>query len=95
VQNGDARSVPLVADRAIAALTPRIGPEGGRERAPALTLRYRGPLVAPVAKGTQVAELEVRTGFGPTRRLPLYAGATVAEAGPLDRLLNGLAGLFS
>jgi D-alanyl-D-alanine carboxypeptidase (penicillin-binding protein 5/6) len=90
VQAGDARSVPLVADRAITAVLPK-----GEQGPIALKLSYRGPLVAPIAKGAQVAELEILAGEGPPSRLPLYAGAAVGKAGPLDRLVNGIAGLFS
>lgn len=90
VQNGDARRVPLVAGRAVSAVLPR-----GEAGPIALTVSYQGPLVAPIAKGAQLAELEIRAGDGPPSRVPLFAGASVAEAGPFDRLINGLAGLFS
>lgn len=90
VQEGNARSVPLVADRPVAAVMPK--GEGG---AIALRLSYRGPLVAPIAKGARIAELEIRAGEGPPSRLPLYAAAAVGKAGPLDRLVNGIIGLVS
>ncbi len=52
-------------------------------------------MVAPVAKGAEVAELEIRVlGMAPGR-IPLYAASGVAGAGPLDRLVNGLAALVS
>jgi D-alanyl-D-alanine carboxypeptidase (penicillin-binding protein 5/6) len=90
VQAGDVRSVPLVADRAVMAVLPM------GERGPiVLKLSYRGPLVAPIAEGARVAELEIRAGEGPPSRLPLFAGAAVGKAGPLDRLVNGIVGLFS
>jgi D-alanyl-D-alanine carboxypeptidase (penicillin-binding protein 5/6) len=89
VQQGNARSVPLVTDRAVAAVLPK------GERGPiALRLSCQGPLVAPVARGARVAELEFRAGEGPPGRLPLYACAAVSKAGPLDRLINGIAGYF-
>jgi D-alanyl-D-alanine carboxypeptidase (penicillin-binding protein 5/6) len=90
VQGGDARRVPLVADRAIAAVAPR-----GETGPIALTLTYNGPLLAPIAKGAKIAELEIRTSDGATSRLPLFAKVAVAKAGPIDRLINGVAGLFS
>jgi D-alanyl-D-alanine carboxypeptidase (penicillin-binding protein 5/6) len=90
VQGGNARQVPLVADRAIAAVFPK-----GETGAIALTLNYDGPLVAPIAKGAKIAELEIRAGNAPPNRLPLFAGASVGKAGPIDRLINGVAGLFS
>ena len=91
VQNGDARTVPLVADRSIGDIMPNAQGGGGST----LVLTYRGPLVAPISKGAKVAELEVQATEGKARRLPLYAGASVGEAGPLDRLVNGIVGLFS
>lgn len=90
VQGGNARSVPLVARRAVHAMLPiasaaRI----------ALKVRYHGPLVAPIAKGAQVAELEIAVAGEPPARVPLFAGAAVAPAGAVDRLINGLAALFA
>jgi D-alanyl-D-alanine carboxypeptidase (penicillin-binding protein 5/6) len=90
VQQGDARGVPLVADRAVAAVLPR-----GEAGPITLHVTYKGPLVAPIARGAKVAELEIRAGGEPPSRLPLLAGRAVASAGPLDRLVNGLVGLFS
>jgi serine-type D-Ala-D-Ala carboxypeptidase (penicillin-binding protein 5/6) len=91
VQNGEERSVPLVTDRALATIDP-IGVTAGRARA---RLLYNGPLVAPIAKGARVAEIEITSADSSVQRFPLYAAASVAAAGPLDRLVNGLVGLFS
>lgn len=91
VQNGDRRSVPLVSDRAIASIVRR----DEEPDHPKITLSYQGPLVAPIAKGTKVAELQVLSGREPIARFPLYAGAAVGKAGVLDRLINGIVGLFS
>lgn len=90
VQDGEARKVPLVTHRAIAATLAK-----GETGAIALKVHYRGPLVAPIAKGARVAELEIRAGDAPPSRLPLFAGEAVKKAGPLDRLINGVMGLFS
>lgn len=90
VQAGTAREVPLVADRAVAATLAKNG-----SQAVSLRLHYRGPLIAPIAKGAQVAELEIVAGEGPPSRIPLYAAVSVDKAGPLDRLVNGVMGLFS
>ena len=89
VQDGTARSVPLVANRAVASVSPK-----GQAEPIALKLIYQGPLVAPIAKGAQVAELEIRVGDS-NSRVPLFAGEAVAKASPLDRLVNGVMGLFS
>jgi D-alanyl-D-alanine carboxypeptidase (penicillin-binding protein 5/6) len=90
VQDGEARTVPLVANRSVAAVMPR-----DRQRPITLTVTYKGPLVAPIAKGAQVAELEIRSADVPPGRIPLFAGRSVSKAGAIDRLVNGLAGLIS
>jgi D-alanyl-D-alanine carboxypeptidase (penicillin-binding protein 5/6) len=90
VQGGDARRVDLVTIRALSVTSP-----SGTKAQPELRIRYRGPLVAPFSKGATVAELEVRVPDQPVARVPLVAAASVAKAGPFDRLVNGLAGLVS
>lgn len=90
VQNGDARSVALVGKGAVAINLPRstIGKL-------AATIRYEGPLRAPIAAGQEVAVLEVvAPGVAPAR-IPLYAAEAVGVAGPFDRFINAVAGLFS
>lgn len=87
VQGGDARKVRLVAPDGAGVTAPR----GTRPRVTA-TLRYRGPLIAPLAKGAEVAQLELAVPGQPVARVPLVTAASVAKAGPLDRLVNGLAG---
>ena len=90
VQSGSTRNVPLVAAGAIAAAMPR-----GSNRAVSMTIRYDGPLRAPIAKGQHVAELEIAVeGLAPST-VPLLAGEDVQVAGPFDRLINGVAGWFS
>lgn len=88
VQDGDARSVPLVAPQAYSAASPR-----GTRAPVALRIVYDGPLPAPIRKGDTVAALEIRVGNGAPQKVPLVAGADVGKAGPLRRLVNGLAGL--
>lgn len=90
VQNGDARQVPLKALRDVSAVLPK-----GGQGPVSLRIVYRGPLVAPIARGAQVAELEIRSGGLPPGRIPLYAAGGVGEAGLIDRLINGLAGLIA
>ena len=89
VQGGAARSVPLVASHAVDAAMA-----AGTTQPVALTLRYRGPIVAPIAKGAEVAELEIDVLGMPPARVPLYAANAVGVAGPLDRIGNGLASLI-
>lgn len=90
IQDGDARRLDLRAAGPIAINLPR----GSNPRLTA-TIRYDGPLRAPIAAGQQVAVLEVTAqGIAPAR-IPLYAAKAVGTAGPFDRIINAFAGLFS
>lgn len=91
VQGGAARSVPLRVERAVSAAVPA----GQPGKPVSVRIVYQGPLVAPVARGTKVAELEIVVDGTGAGRIPLVAAADVAKAGPLDRLLNGVMGLVS
>jgi len=85
VQGGEAREVGLVAPHPLALTLPR-----GTKARYTLSVRYKGPLRAPIAKGDEVASLVVRVpGEGETR-LPLVAADEVPQAGTLARLRNGL-----
>lgn len=90
VQDGDARHVPLVSRVPLHATFAR-----GTTPGVSLTVRYSGPLRAPLAKGQKVAELEIRTGDGGVGSVPLYTQHAVAKAGLLDRIVNGLYSLFA
>jgi len=90
VQDGSALGVSLVARGPISINLPR-----GNAGDLTATIRYEGPLQAPLAKGDQVAMLDV---IGPgiaSASIPLYAAKTVDIAGPLDRIINAVAGLFT
>lgn len=89
VQVGDARRVPLALERGFSLAVPK-------GTAPAVTTRivYTGPLKAPIAKGAQVAGLEVTIAGQPVHYLPLVTTRPVNPAGPIDRLVNGLLGAF-
>ncbi len=89
VQQGDARRVPLAVPRAFAITVPR----GSK---PHVTARivYNGPLRAPLARGAQVAGLEVRIEGQGVHYLPLITAQAVGKAGPIDRIVNGLLGLL-
>lgn len=89
VQAGDMRRVRLVAPIGVAVAIPH-----GANPQVTTTLRYRGPLVAPIAKGAEVAWLEIAVAGQPVGRVPLAAAESVAKAGPFDRLANGVAGLL-
>lgn len=89
VQRGSTRRVPLATAHAVAAVAPR-----GASGPIALRLRYKDPLVAPIAKGQAVGSLVIRNRDGVESTVPLVAAEAVGRAGPLDRLVNGLYGLL-
>lgn len=90
VQGGSEAAVALASPGPVYATYPREG--GGRIR---LRLVYEGPIVAPIAKGQAVAELEIRVGDQPAGRVPLVAAEAVGKGGAMDRLVNGFKNLFS
>ena len=89
VQNGSVAQVPLVAAQDIRVAMPR-----GDGAKPELTVRYEGPLRAPIARGEAVAQLEIAVPGMEPSTLPLYAARDVEEAGILRRIANGFTGLF-
>lgn len=56
---------------------------------------YNGPLIAPVTKGTEVAELIIYAPDLPDRRVPLVAEADVGKAGFLKRLTTAAEALYT
>lgn len=89
VQGGSARNVPLRTARAWSLAVPR-------GTAPRISARivYRGPIEAPILRGHAVAGLEIEIAGQPAHVIPLVAARDVGRAGPIDRLVNGLLGLF-
>lgn len=88
VQGGDERAVPLIAPHALTVTMPK-----GAATKYTLSVRYRGPLKAPIAKGETVASLLVRVPGEPVHVLPLVAGADVVRGGVMARLRDGALGL--
>jgi D-alanyl-D-alanine carboxypeptidase (penicillin-binding protein 5/6) len=82
---GDQETVPLVTDqRVLLTLTPEA------RRALEVRLIYEGPVPAPVARGTKLAELEITAPGIEPRRVPLVAGEEFLEAGLLGRMSGAL-----
>jgi len=90
VQNGAAREVALRTEQAVLASVP---PERAGEVR--LSIRYRGPVEAPIARGQQVAYLRVLVPGQQPHDIPLVAAEPVARANVLERLRNGLVGLVT
>jgi D-alanyl-D-alanine carboxypeptidase (penicillin-binding protein 5/6) len=91
VQDGDARGVALKAAGPVAINLPR----GSSNSKLTATIRYDGPLRAPIAAGQEVAMLEVTAPGVAPARIPLYADEAVGTAGPIDRIINAIAGVFA
>lgn len=89
VQGGQSRSVTLVAPRALSVTFPR-----GQAPSYTLSVQYKGPLHAPIAKGDEVAHLQVRVSGGTTYRMPLVAGESVPAGNVLSRLRDGVYGML-
>lgn len=89
VQGGAERAVGLVTTRPVFATARHGAPREAR-----LAIRYRGPVHAPVAKGQEIASLEVRIGGQAPYSIPLAAARDVPVANIWQRLLNGLLGLL-
>lgn len=89
VQGGADRSVALVAPIDLGYDLP-VGQTG----AVRLTIHYEGPLRAPIARGEQVAELEIAVDGMRPARVPLSAAREVEVANAFERLVNGVAGLL-
>jgi serine-type D-Ala-D-Ala carboxypeptidase (penicillin-binding protein 5/6) len=90
VQMGSSSTVDLVAPHNLAVTIPA----GLASGATGMKIRYQGPLVAPIAKGQQVAELVVTTPDTPPQVVPLVAGEDVGKAGLFGRIWLGLKSLF-
>lgn len=89
VQDGTERRVPLVAKHNVHINLPR--GSSGRLNA---TLRYDGPLRAPLAQGREVATLEITAPGAPPARIALVTARAVEKAGLFSRIANGFAGWF-
>lgn len=90
VQGGNARKVALKAAGPVAINLPR-----GSTAQLTASIRYEGPLRAPISSGQEVAMLEITAPGVAPARIPLYTAEAVETAGPLDRIVNAVAGLFS
>jgi len=90
VQGGSAREVALITDRVVHVNVPK-----GRTQEMGMTIRYDGPVRAPIVAGQRVATLEVTVPDMEPARIPLLAATAVESAGFFSRLWNGIAGWFS
>ncbi|HXS48763.1 MAG TPA: D-alanyl-D-alanine carboxypeptidase family protein [Sphingomicrobium sp.] len=88
VQMGSSSEVPLVAANDLAVTVPA-GLSLTRKPM-TMKIRYQGPLMAPIAKGQEVAQLVITTGDTAPQIVPLVAGDDVGRAGFFGRIWLGL-----
>lgn len=88
VHGGASRAVRLIAPRALAISVP-----AGQRAGYTLSIRYKGPLRAPIARGQEVATLIAKVPGLPDERLPLIAADAVDSGGPVARMRDGLLSL--
>lgn len=87
VQMGSSSEVALVAPRDLAVSVP--AGLSLTNKPVTMKIRYDGPLVAPIAKGQEVAQLVITTGDTPPQIVPLVAGEDVGRAGFFGRIWLG------
>jgi serine-type D-Ala-D-Ala carboxypeptidase (penicillin-binding protein 5/6) len=90
VQNGARRYVALQTGREVLASMPLDSASGV-----SLSLRYRGPIEAPIAAGQEVAFLRVTIDGQQPHDVPVAAAEAVPRANALQRLVNGIVGLVT
>ena len=90
VQNGAADSVKLRIADDLFVSAPR-----GQSTTMTTQIRYRGPIMAPIAEGAQVATLRITYPGEVSHEIPLEAAESVPQAGLFRRLGHGLAALFT
>ena len=89
VDGGEVSSLSLVAPRAYYASVPH-----GSHMPVEMRVITHGPVVAPIARGAEVATLEVRVAGDAPIRLPLVAGNAVPQGGLMARLRASLKSLW-
>jgi len=86
VQLGGDSEVALVAPRNLAVTIPA----GVLSKIQSTKIRYRGPVMAPIAKGQHIADMVVTTSEAGEQVMPLVAAEAVGEAGFFARAWIGL-----
>jgi D-alanyl-D-alanine carboxypeptidase (penicillin-binding protein 5/6) len=85
VYGGASESVPLVGKGNIDLFLPK-----GAQNCPQATVTYRSPILPPVEKGQQLAELNVMCNGAVVQVTPLYAGEDVGEGDIVRKATDAL-----
>lgn len=82
---GDQAMVPLVTESDLKVTLPKKSRHGMK-----VTVKYDGPIPAPIAKGTKLAKLVIDAPEMPPMEIPLVAGADVGKLGFSGRVVAAL-----
>ena len=85
VQLGDQSRIRLIAPRDQAATLPK-----GSAKPISLTIRYKGPVRAPIAEGAELAQLVAKLPDGSKQMMPLVAAESIGTASFVGRAWNGV-----
>lgn len=89
VWGGDAARVPLVVKDPVKVMLLRSSRPGLK-----VTVRYNGPIPAPITKGQEIGTLNVSAPGAVAINVPVYAGAAVDRVGPLGQIGNAVVHLL-
>jgi len=78
---GSQKTVPLIVDQDVVATLPRRVRDNAK-----ITLRYNGPLAAPIARGATVGKITIESPDAETIEVPVKAAATVDRLGFMGRM---------
>ena len=89
VWQGARNTVPLMLGKPLAAVMPVEAHSGMK-----VTIKYDGPVPAPIAKGQRIGTLRVEAPDFPTLEAPLYAAEDVPAAGFFSKIVDGFHALI-
>jgi D-alanyl-D-alanine carboxypeptidase (penicillin-binding protein 5/6) len=82
---GDGATVPLKIDKRVLLTLPRKSRKDLK-----VTVSYVNPMPAPIAEGAQVGEIQISAPDMATLKVPLLAGTSVQELGPMGRISEAI-----
>ena len=86
---GSQKTVPLIVDQDVVATLPRRVRDNAK-----ITLKYNGPLAAPIARGATVGKITIESPDAETIEVPVKAAASVERLGFMGRMSAALSYLL-
>lgn len=86
---GSQKTVPLIVDQDVVATLPRRVRDNAK-----ITLKYNGPLAAPIARGATVGKITIESPDAKTIEVPVKAAASVERLGFMGRMSAALSYLL-